>query len=233
MTDFLEIDIQVENGAELIATLAGFAGQIPYATALALNSTGNSAQRAVRAVLPTEFTLRRPDFIERTIYIGPDDRATKDRLACTVRVHPQRDVLAKFEEGGEKKSTSGKSLAVPVFRENAPMLIIRKGDPLSVRKLFESIEKRKGRVFKGRRKQKDGTAPINYGRVFLVHNASGTFILERQRPGPQGNRVLYWFRKSVPIEDRLHFVATARDAALASWDENFGAALDRAIATMR
>jgi hypothetical protein len=227
-----ELEVIADNQSGLAGMISGLTQQLPFAYSVALNNTVNDAQAAVRAKLRGEFILRRPDFISRTIYIGPADRARKDRLSATVRINPERNFLAKFEEGEDKQARAGKSLAIPIMREQSPMLIIRKGDPLSLARLFQSIEKRKGRVFKGRRK-KGESAPINFGRVWITHNSKGTFILERLRPGRGGNRVLYWFRQSVPIDERLHFVSTARDAALASWDNNFSAALDRAIATMR
>jgi hypothetical protein len=228
----ISLDVTTDNQSGIAGIISGLTAQLPFAYSLALNNTVNDAQMAIRAKLHGVFVLRRAEFIDRTIYIGPADRARKDRFSATVRVHPDRDVLAKFEEGGDKVSKSGRSLAVPIVRESQPMLIIRKNDPLSVQRLFEAIQKRKGHVFKGRRK-KGQAAPIQFGRVFLVENAKGTFIVERLGAGPRNTRVLYWFRKSVPIDERLHFVETARDAALVSWEKNFGEALARAIATAR
>ena len=228
----IELEVTTDNKSGLAGIISGLTAQLPYAYSVALNNTVNDAQTAIRARLPGEFTLRRAEFIQRTIYIGPSDRAKKDRLSATVRVHPERDFLAKFEEGDDKVAKGGKSLAIPIIREGQPTLLIRRGDPLSVKRLFEAIEKRKGRPFKARKK-KGEPAAITFGRVFLVHNAKGTFIIERLGPALRDTRVLYWFRKTVPIDDRLEFAETARDAALISWDRNFGEALAHAIATAR
>jgi hypothetical protein len=229
------LDIVTGNAAEFTSAIVGLSEQLPYAYSLAANQTINDAQKAIQATLPERFILRRADFISHTIYRKPgQDFATKTNLVAAVRVNPDRDFLAKFEDGGQKTSTTGKSLAVPIFREDDPRIIIGRGDPLSVQKLFDAIATRKGHTFKGRKKRgQPGPQQINFGRVFIAKNEKGTFILERQSSGSGGTRVLYWFRKSVPIKDQLHFDDTAMAAALEHWEENLYAAIDRAIGTSR
>jgi len=231
----IDLTVDVDDQSGIAGMISGLRQQMPFALSLGLNNTANVAQKAVQAKLPAEFDLRAADFITNTIYRKPgQDFATKTNLAATIRVNPARNQLAKFEIGGEKESISGKSLAVPVFREDSPNIIIRRGDPLSVAKLFDAIQKRSGKQFKPRRRKGEPKpAPIDQGRVFLVKNAKGTFILERQHPGRDGNRVLYWFRKSVPIPASLHFDETALQAALAAWEIEFPKAIDYAMATAK
>jgi hypothetical protein len=207
---------------------------VPFALSRAINKTVDAAQDAVQAALPAEFHLRRAPFIEQTIYRKPgQDFATKTNLAGVVRVNPERNFLAKFEDGGEKQSIAGKSLAVPIMRQADRDLIIRRGDPLSVKMLMASIQLHKGKVLRFRNLRKKGQVKITVdpNRVFLVKNAKGTFILQRVGTGSAGNRVLYWFRKDVPIPDSLHFDEIALKTALATWDANMADAIEFAMAT--
>jgi hypothetical protein len=232
----IELGVTIDNGAPIASVLSGLATQLPYAYSVAINDTLNDAQAAVRDRLPHEFTLRRQDFIDRTIYIAPKDRATKTRLVGTLRVDPSRDFLAKFEDGGEKSSTSGKALAVPVFRESAPNLIIGRNDPLSVKRLMDSIANRRGRILTARVRKGHLFVGEDPNKVYLVKTAKGTFIIQRIgkiSEGLHSTRVLYAFEPQVPIKDQLHFEDTAMAAALASWDTNVDTAIALAIATAR
>lgn len=123
----MRYDIQVDSTA-VTKGLAGLEGQMRFAMSKALNDTANDAQRAIQGSLAQRFTLRRPDFITRTIKRNREDFATKEKLEAVVRIDPSRDLLAKFESGGTKTPTQGKAIALPtetVRRTKAQ--IIRQG----------------------------------------------------------------------------------------------------------
>lgn len=229
----IELDVTTDNQSGIAGMISGLTSQLPYAYSVAINNTLNSAQSAIQAKLAGEFTLRRADFIQRTIYIAPSDRATKNNLVGTVRVNPARDMLAKFEDGGMKTPQASSTLAVPIFRADDKNIIIKPGDALSVKRLMDSIKNRSGNVLRARVRKGMLHVAADPNKVFLVTTPNGTFILQRMGPGAGNNRVLYAFKKSVPLPASLHFDETAMSAALASWDTNFNAALDRAIETMR
>ena len=115
------------------------------------------------------------------------------------------------------------------------MLIIKRGDPLSVANLMQAIENQTRVTVRTRRRKGDPKRLIRAtpqtGSVYLITNARGTFIL--QRTGPHQSRVLYAFEKRVPLPASLHFEETALAAALANWQGNVEDAIARAIATMR
>jgi hypothetical protein len=231
----ITLDVVQEGGTPIAAMISGLASQIPFASSVALNLTANSAQSAVRGSLPGEFTLRRRSFVEQTIYRKPgQDFATKANLVAAVRVNPERDFLAKFQDGGQKTSIAGKSLAVPILRLETPSIIIQRGDPMNVKMLMAAIQVSGGRVLRvGRVSKKNGTITVKRdpNKVFLVKSAKGTFIV--QRTGPGSTKVLYEFQRAVPIKPQLHFEEIAYAAAIAAWDANWDAALLRAIETMR
>jgi hypothetical protein len=99
-----------------------------FAASIGLNRTADEAQTAVRESLADKFTLRRKAFIEGTIYRKPgEDWATRDKLQARVRIHPERDHLAKFEEGGDKLPTRGRRMvAVPIDPKRTGADIITK-----------------------------------------------------------------------------------------------------------
>jgi len=227
----IALDVDIQNLVPLASEIAGLRSQVPYAASVAINQTLDSAQAAIRQTLPGEFTLRRETFISQTIYIAPKDRARKDNLVGTVRVNPARDFLAKFEVGGEKTGRAGHSLAIPILRTTDKTLIIKRGDPLSLRSVMSAIDAGHGLLQRGQRGRKIGpTKRVKGTSVYLVKSAKGTFVI--QRTG-ESTRVLYAFERTVPIPGSLHFDETAMKAALASWETNAEAAIARAIATMR
>lgn len=229
----IELEVTTDNQSGIAGMISGLTSQLPYAYSVALNNTVNAAQSAIQASLGRDFTLRRADFITRTIYIAPSDRATKANLVATVRVNPERNFLGKFEDGGTKSPQSAGSLAVPIIRATNKGLIIQRGDPLSVKMLMASINAGHGKVFKTRRSKGGLRVTTDPNRVYLVTDAKGTFIIQRTGPNPHDTRVLYAFKHQVPIPASLHFEEIAMTTALAKWDENFAAAIDYAMATAR
>lgn len=241
----INLHIEISGADDLLAELSGLRQQTPYATSVAINNTLNDIQRAERAHVHQTFTVRRQDFIDRSIYIGPQDRAKKDRLEGTVRINPERDVLAKFDDGGEKRAQRAKSLAIPIVRIGAPSIIIRHSDALSVKNLLAAIDqakakdRRMGRS-KGNRARLRNLAglDIHGKRVFLVHARNGSALLvERTGAGSHGSlagsRVLWAFRPSVPIKAELEFEEIGMRTALERWEANAEAAIELAIATAR
>lgn len=227
----MELTVKVDGLDQVTSGMSVLEQQLPYAISRGINATLDSAQSAIRTHLHDgTFLLRRADFIDRTVYIGRDDRARKDSLVGTVRINPERDFLAKFEDGGTKSPSQASSIAVPVFKKQSPSLIISRGDPLFIRKLMASLDKSgasQGRVGK----RKGAPKRLIPQKVYLVKSAKGTFLIERI--GPNYTRVLYAFERSVPIKADLHFDEIAMRTALATWDENMSRALEDAIATAR
>ena len=230
-TQTMELTVNVMGLDDVSDKLSVLDRQLHYAVSRGINATLDSVQTAVRQHLHDgTFLLRRPDFVDRTIYIAPSDRATKTRLIGTVRVNPDRNFLAKFEAGGKKEPTKAKTIAVPIFKQQSPSIVINRGDPLYLKKLMASLSltgAARGRVRKRKGEPKRATPQ----KVYLVKSATGTFLVERTAPGQ--TRVLYAFAKSVPIKADLHFDEIALRTATATWDGNMSRALEDAIATAR
>jgi hypothetical protein len=240
----IAVDIQVSGLDEVKGMLGDLSGQMPFTISTAINWTLNDIQGAVRTHVHDEFTVRSPEYIDRSIYIGGDDRARKDNLNGTVRVNPQRDQLAKFENDQVKTPASAANVAIPIFKQNAPGLIIRRGDALSVNNLLAAIDsarngKSRSKGNKARLRKQSLFADVNGKRIFLVKTRTGaTLLVERTGKGASGSmagsRVLWAFRPSVPLlSHRLEFAEVALRAALQTWEENCTRAINRALETAK
>ena len=169
-------------------TLGVVAKQTPFALANAINRTLEEGQVAMRAQLPREFTIRRPDFINRLVKIENADRARKDRLVGRMGIQGNRaDILTKFETGGVKLPIRGKSLALPIDAKRNKYDIVPTG-------------KRPGKLL-GKAKQ---------NRVFILQAKNGERLL-MQRYGRKGSsqlRVLFDFKPEVMLKAQLNFYRT-------------------------
>jgi hypothetical protein len=110
----VDLKIRVEGVDAIKAAMREIGAKAPRALTLTLNKLADDGQRAVQDSLPRSFTMRRADFVKRTIYRKGDDFATNGRPVARFGVNPERNFLAKFEESGIKTPMSGRSVAVPL-----------------------------------------------------------------------------------------------------------------------
>src|SRR5688500_17802154 len=104
----------IRVGVEAQATIRGLAivgKQVAFATAQALNDTAFEARDTERNLAQGVFTIRRPWVLQGIQVARPF--ATRNNLRAVVEVEPKRDFLGKFEEGGIKRPTEGRTIAVP------------------------------------------------------------------------------------------------------------------------
>lgn len=212
----IEINITADT-SEAVQLLQTADRQLPFAISKALNETANEVQKAQRLEVQQHFTLRHPTFILNTIKIFPQERATKDRLTVVIRIDPDRDFLAKFEAGGEKRPLVGQFLAVPAAIASKHDII-----PSSLRPKALQIQPHTTSAGKIQLKGLQGTYIIESGRF------SGLF----QRKGGV-SRLLYAFKKEVPLPASLHFEDTANDVAKDVWEQNFAEAFNFAMETAK
>lgn len=175
--------VRIEGLDEVAALLDELPRNALFGASIGLNRTMDEAQAEIRQSLPGHFTLRRKTFVERTIYRKPgEDFATKDRLLGRVRIHDDRDFLAKFEQGGTKTPTRGRrALAVPVDVKRTKTEVISKAN--QVRALLAS------------------------GKAFV----RGKYVFQVQGRGRNKRLTMaYVFKSSTPLPADLHFEDTGR-----------------------
>lgn len=179
--------------------------QGPFALSRTLNALANATQKTVQNELGERFTLRRPDFVKRTIYRKPgEDFATKSKLEAAVRVHPDRNFLAKFEEGGTKTPRDGRVIAIPVdVRRNKSDIVAKANRPR------ELLKKPKVRILRDVIVQRMGRAKSAY------------------------SRVLYVLKRSVSIEPRLHMADTAKQVTEQNFDRIASDEIENALRSAR
>lgn len=200
----MRYDVTVDQKA-VTKALKGLESQMPFAMSKALNDVANDAQRSIQDGLSQHFTLRRPEFIRKTIKRERDDFATKTKLEAVVRIDPKRNMLAKFEDGGTKTPTTGKAIAIPTenVRRTKAQIIGQAQRPAWL------IATGKG---------------ISYG---------GRLLLKKGRGRAARLLTGYVFKRSVRIPKSLGFVQTANTAVQRHWVQRAEAAVARALATLR
>lgn len=228
------IEISVDP-RELVASMNGMEAQLPYAAARALNECAVAFQADERAVMQSEFTIRRPWVLQR-IKINRNEFATKAKPEVVVRVDPQGDFLNKFEAGGIRTPRGGKkALSVPIGAKPNPRAIVKD----SLRPKALDFKKVGAGVFKGA------------NRTFLIQRPDGTGVilqrkgravaLKKRQHGPlqKGQRrdyalvVLYVLRPRTPVPADLHFVETARKSFALHWAPAFGKWWNESVRTAR
>ena len=96
------------NAAGVAKALEGAARQMPFATALALTRTAQTAQAEVRARLPDTFEIRN-NWISKGIRISPARKASLE-----ASVHTKDRFLSLHLQGGDRVPHSPGKDAVPV-----------------------------------------------------------------------------------------------------------------------
>lgn len=209
----------VFDGRATAKAIGNIARQMPFIRTLALNDLANQAQRIQQHSIERTFTVRQSRYILNTIKRLPgQDFATKASPSARVRVDPERNQLAKFEDGGEKHAIQGKQyVAVPSreMRRTKRGLVPRKLYPSAFKPFVES-----GKTVKGAQ------------RSFIIETKGGNRLL-LQRTGKRTVKARYLFVPSVPIDDRLHMEDNARATARSAWPSAAASAWHRAMKTAR
>lgn len=199
--------------------------QLPFATALALNSVGFDFQNAQQLGMDRRFTLRRKAFIEQGIYFPRDQRADyrKGQMHATVSIEPKRDFLTKFQQGGWKRPRSSSRLAVPAEARRTKAGIVAKSERIGELQIRLHGRGPKATVGRGLK------------RTFSIRLPDGRgYIFRRTGKGKRSDlRLLYIFRPRVPIPASLEFYETAEATARARFPDAFATAFARAMRTAK
>lgn len=214
--------------SDLVAELDDFGKrQLPYATALALNSVGYAFQSEEQEhQLPRRFTLRRERFIKQGIYFPREQRADYRRggeLAAMVSLEPRRDFLAKYEQGGWKAPRSAHRLAIPIDARTTKAGVVSAGDRIGALGFRLHGRGPKGTVGRGLK------------RTFSIRLPDGRgYIFRRVGRGRRSQlRLLYLFRPRVAIPASFGFYSTAETIARARFVQSFTEGFERAMRTAR
>ena len=217
----LEAKVEVRSrGAQRMIALLG--GQLPFVTSLAINRTAKDFQKKQTAQIFAGFKIRRPAFARRAVKIRPFSK--KHRLAAKIAIDPpggRKDIFAKFESRHRKRPQEGRHLAVPIAVQGGKSGVI----PKSRRPRGFKIRQVRGQTgtvqLKGRR------------RTFILRGGRSPGIYQRTGRARRAIRLLYSFKRSVPIDDRLHFIDNAKRWIPDLYKANFRKAFRQAMRTAR
>lgn len=217
-----------------------FRDQLPFATSRAINATAYDARDAIRKGIQERFTIRRK-WVVTGIQIPRGGRATKRKLEAVVELDRRRAFLGKFEEGGTKRGTPDMPIAIPTEHIRP---VPTKVPPLALYPKNLRLQERRdisGGFMAARTKFSRRGVPQWKGkrRTFVIdpvhHRADRELWGVWQRFGPKRHQIrLIWaYRREIPIPNTLQFEATGKRTVDQRWDINFTRAFDQAIRTAR
>lgn len=208
----MEFTMKLEGADVVNSLLASLPANARYGAAVGMNRTLDEAQAAIQGGLPGKFTLRRQTFVRNTIYRKPrEDWATKDRLEARVRVNEDRNVLEKFEEGGDKRPRSGKALGIPVLGGARPTKGAVVPEKFKLKALFFSQQGllSQARSIAGTKKRTGRKALLRASGKKYVSMNGKVFEIVGTKATPR-LKLLWVFKPSVRIAPKLRFVETGK-----------------------
>lgn len=217
------MEIEMRGFEELARRLAQAPEEVLRATRNSLNDTARAVQSDFRATLPQKFDVKRRTYIERSIYFGAEDKATKEKLEARLSVRGpggKPSVLNKFEADRKKLPRGGGRLAIPSHDIRTTGGHIRAGTALknflpiaTLGGSYTQLKRRKGRLVAGKTLTTHNRLVGQRG-SFIVPLKSGYEALARRRRGSKRDiELLYVFQPQVEIPDNLAFLNDARRSA--------------------
>jgi len=207
--------VTVTGLEELQRGLAGAKGEIASAVRNTLNDTARDAQREFRGTLSTKFDVRKKTFIERQVYFGKEDQATKEKWSARLKIQGpsgKSATLEKFQEDKIKRAKDGR-IAVPVREIRTggghvkPSVAWNKLTPLGTMSGRYTKLKKTKHGYKPVKELNSPTRTVGQRGTFLVTLKSSKLeALVRRRPGKgRGIEVLWVLKKYTPIPTSLGF----------------------------
>lgn len=213
------IELQVDASSVRRALAELSTKELGSALRNSVNDTLRAVQRAERAHIPTAFDLKRASFILNTVKIPREGFATREQLQGYIEIDPSRDILAKFERGGEKVAIGGAKYVVKPARDIRttgghvkPSLAFKRFKPFGEASGLRKVQLR------GRERTAD-RRPMLVGQddTFFLTLSSGLKVLAQRKPRA-GFRVLYLLVESVKLPPLLQFETIARAEIDRVWE---------------
>lgn len=232
--------IKVDGMVELNELVAQLPRKTLFAVSMGMNRTMDEAQDAIRKRAASKFTLRRKTFVEQTIWRRPGlwphgDFANKDNPhSAAVRVNPDRDFLAKFEEGGSKRPRGGgvggagdkdRALAVPVGARPSKGAVVP--TKYTLKALFfgqQSIGSQAKSVYGKRQGVRKTLLKRSVAQDVAVINGK-VFQVQGTKNKPKLN-LLWVFKKATWIKPDLQFIKTGREVIERRAEANVAGAIE-------
>lgn len=238
----MTVTIQMLGHGEVQRMLANLGPEAARATRNALNDTARDVQRDFRATLHSKFDVRKKTFIERQVFFGKEDQATKDSPIARIRMKgpgTQQSTLEKFERDKKKTALNGR-IAVPArgirtggghVRPDAAWakltpLVSLGGSYTRLRKTKDGLKR--GSTFSS------GTRIVGQRGTWLINLKSGYQGLVRSERGKKnrGLELLWVLKPDTDIPNPLNFVADSRKYAVIHLPTRVTQAIEHALRRM-
>jgi len=224
----MQINVHFDTSV-LDKTAARYEKNLAYSVAQSINAAALEAQKRIRRHLRDVFHIRRGEFIDRTIKVFAFASVGKDRVYAEIGVDnkPRLLILSMFETGGNRLPFKGKAQAVPVTGQIARPSSASNVNPAYT---FQALNFHRGpitargrHVLAARRARGINKRKLS-GQYYVWQGANRTFILQATRRAPFGGvfqrvgpgrddiRMIYSFRRTVPLRKALAFIETSREA---------------------
>lgn len=211
----MDITIKVDHKKAVAQLNDDAERQIPFALAKGINETIKDVQTSERVNLRRKFTLRRPEWADRSVKITKF--ASKRDPSATIGIHPpgaggdeRSDILGKFETDTVKEAHHGR-VAIPIAAKRTKRDIVRANQrPRAI---------------------------IASGKAFVIEHTKNPAVQLIVRTIGRGRRrvleTLYLLVKRVRLTRKLEFRERAEQAVDRSWVTNMRKALAEALRTAR
>lgn len=203
---------------KLTASLSAFnRDQLPYTIARALTQTAKQGQEAVVKAMPSEFILRRREFMESGVQVVP---ATKSNL--TAIVFDRDKFMARQETGADKiPMDGGRNLAVPLAaRPNVRDIIPEALLPANLGKAEYTVS-RNGNLITKKGSGNAAFRLVSNGKTYLAYRKGGELMM------------MYLLIPSAKITPRLRLGEITLRVVKENFARNFIEAARVAMATRR
>lgn len=246
------IDLEITADDSTAQRMLSHVGdQLPFAISKALNDTARVAQDDVRKGIQERFILRTPAstrYLLSSVLFASSEHATKQNLQATLRIGPQRPLLARFERGGTRtvRDAFVAPFAIPTraIRPAFSATVSRRLLPKNLGLLPYAVGGGKP-TFHARGKKRSAGVHITATGKPQLKGKERTFVLQLtpgardwgvfQRIGPKRTdiRLIWAYRQQITIRPLLKFEQTIRASVARNWEAVFAADLEYAIATAR
>lgn len=169
-----------------------------YVTSRAINDTLIDSQKTMVSSINDHFTIRRPHFVKNSVKISKFSNKTDLTGVVGIENIGGKDtanILAKFEQGGDKRSHTGGKVAVPTqyIRPNPNRIVPSSKRP---RVLANAVK-------------------------VTTKTGAELLIVKRGKGRSRTSEIAYVLKNSVPIDNRLRFVDTVTRQINDSYQRHF------------
>lgn len=197
--------------------------QIPFALSRAVNSTALDVQRAVRNRQRSIFTLRRPEWADRSVKMVKF--AKKSDPTAQIGIHPpgatgeqRADIIAKFEDQTQKLPR-GRTIAIPVSAR------IKRGNT----GIISKRDRPKAYNF-----HQQGKRIVGDRGTFVIRKPDGSgMIFQRVGKKPGTVYALYILARRARIRPNLQFIRSAQSVVDTRFNQHMVREFDKAMRTAK